>query len=222
MKFDERTMDVLKNFSSINPSILFEPGETLRTISPSKSVLAIARMGDDYDIDQEIGIYNLPRFLSVLSLFDLDKMSVTKEENQWKFSQDDKEISYVFTDRGSIFTVPKELNLITTDDVKFRLSWADINAAMKAATTLSLPELAVSGINGGLYLRAVDSKGDIRDGYTMRIGDCDKNFDMLIKKENMKLIQRDTYEVSVGIATKIAHFKADDIEYYVAVKATTN
>ena len=41
MKFSERTLTVLKNFATINPSIVFNPGKTLRTISPTKTVMAI-------------------------------------------------------------------------------------------------------------------------------------------------------------------------------------
>ena len=42
MKFSNDTLNVLKNFSSINPSVLFKPGQTVRTISPQKTVMAAA------------------------------------------------------------------------------------------------------------------------------------------------------------------------------------
>ena len=42
MKFSTDTLSVLKNFSTINPSIVFKPGSVVRTISPQKTVMAAA------------------------------------------------------------------------------------------------------------------------------------------------------------------------------------
>ena len=40
MKLSDKTISVLKNFSSINQSILFKEGNKLRTISVMKNILA--------------------------------------------------------------------------------------------------------------------------------------------------------------------------------------
>ena len=42
MRLSDTTTKVLKNFASINPSILLNEGQTIRTISPQKNVLAQA------------------------------------------------------------------------------------------------------------------------------------------------------------------------------------
>ena len=42
MKLSDKTISVLKNFSSINQSILFKEGSKLRTISVMKNILAEA------------------------------------------------------------------------------------------------------------------------------------------------------------------------------------
>jgi hypothetical protein len=46
MKFSDKTLTVLKNFASINPSLIFKPGQQLKTISPQKTVVAIATIDD--------------------------------------------------------------------------------------------------------------------------------------------------------------------------------
>ena len=42
MNLSEKTFNLLKNFSSINQSILFKQGNTLRTMSVMKNILAEA------------------------------------------------------------------------------------------------------------------------------------------------------------------------------------
>lgn len=44
MKLDTRTTQILKNFASINPSIMFKPGNRLATISAGKTVMARANI----------------------------------------------------------------------------------------------------------------------------------------------------------------------------------
>ena len=68
MKFSTDTLSVLKNFSTINPSIVFKPGSVVRTISPQKTVMAAATI--DETVETQAGVYDLSRFLSTLALFD--------------------------------------------------------------------------------------------------------------------------------------------------------
>jgi hypothetical protein len=42
MKINNKTLNILKNFATINPSIIVKPGNTLKTISSSKTILARA------------------------------------------------------------------------------------------------------------------------------------------------------------------------------------
>ena len=67
MKLSARTLQILKNFASINKSIVFRKGNILSTISPNKEILARAQINETFDI--ECAIYELPRFLGTLSLF---------------------------------------------------------------------------------------------------------------------------------------------------------
>ena len=62
MKFSDKTISVLKNFSTINQSILFKKGSKLRTISVMKNILAEATITED--LPRDFGIYDLNLFLS--------------------------------------------------------------------------------------------------------------------------------------------------------------
>ena len=54
MKLSEKTLNLLKNFSTINQSILFKKGSSLRTISVMKNILAEAVLEDE--IPRDYGI----------------------------------------------------------------------------------------------------------------------------------------------------------------------
>ena len=66
MKLSESTLSLLKNFSTINQSILFKQGSKLRTISVMKNILAEATINEELP---KILVYMiLVNFLNGLSL----------------------------------------------------------------------------------------------------------------------------------------------------------
>ena len=48
MKLSENTVEVLKNFSSINQGLVVKPGKVLRTISANKAILAEAHIDEEF------------------------------------------------------------------------------------------------------------------------------------------------------------------------------
>ena len=54
MNISNETMEVLKNFASINPNLVFQPGQTLKTISEAKNIMAVAETVEDFP---EFGVY---------------------------------------------------------------------------------------------------------------------------------------------------------------------
>lgn len=68
MELSEQTMQVLKNYASINGNIVISEGNQVKTISEAKNVLSSASL--DVEFPQTFGIYDLNEFLSVLSLVD--------------------------------------------------------------------------------------------------------------------------------------------------------
>jgi len=67
MKLSDKTLNILKNFSNINQSILFKQGNKLTTISVMKNILAECTIQEE--IPKDFGIYDLNQFLNGLSLY---------------------------------------------------------------------------------------------------------------------------------------------------------
>ena len=72
MELKESTLSILKNFASINPNIVIAEGNTLKTITEAKNVLATATVEESFP--KTVGIYDLSEFLGVLSLVDVPKL----------------------------------------------------------------------------------------------------------------------------------------------------
>ena len=79
MKLSDKTILLLKNFSSINQSILFKQGHKLRTMSVMKNILAEATI--DEELPKDFGIYDLNQFLNGLSLHQSPELDFAKEEH---------------------------------------------------------------------------------------------------------------------------------------------
>ena len=67
MKLSEKTLQVLKNFSNINQSILIRPGNVIKSVTELKTIFARAEVPETFE--QEFAIYDLPQFLGTISLF---------------------------------------------------------------------------------------------------------------------------------------------------------
>ena len=215
MNLSNETLSILKSFSAINPSIQFREGSELKTISPTKTVLAKAKLKDT--IDSTFAIYDLSRFLGVLSLFNNPKYTVN--ENELTIESDGRKVNYVFCDPSTIQVPPdKELN-IGDADVEFEMKREHFGEVMKALGVMSLPDFVVVGDGSKIYLRATDTKNPSTDRYDIEVGTTDKTFNVVFRTEHMKLMPKD-YTVSIS-SKGISHFEAEDVEYFIAIESSS-
>ena len=215
MKLSDKTVNILKNFSSINQSILFKEGNKLRTISVMKNILAEAEI--DEDIPKDFGIYDLNQFLNGLNLysspdldFDNDGYVVIKEGRS--------RAKYFFADQNVIVTPPdKEINL-PSEDVTFDLDNQQLDKLLKAASVYQLPDLSVVGEAGVVKLVIRDKKNDTSNDFSIIVGETSSEFVFNFKVENIKIIPG-TYEITVSqkLLAKFTN-KNYELTYYIALE----
>lgn len=212
MKIDTNTINVMKNFAKINPSIVVPEGNVLKTISPNKTIMAKAKVNTDFN--QRFAIYNLDQFIALYSTF--SDPNLTFNEKTVTFSEDNRKSHFIYADESVVTKAPeKDINMPSVD-VTFRLTDKDLRDVEKAAGILGLPELAVIGDGSSVSLVAVDSKNDTSNDYAVKIGETNKVFKAIFKVENIKIIPGD-YDVSIS-ARGLSHFAGKDVEYYIAVE----
>ena len=215
MKFSNETMSVLKNFSSINPSIVFKAGSTIRTISPQKTVMAAATI--DETVEQQAGVYDLSRFLATLSLF--ENPEVVFGTDRFTIKGGKSELKYTYTSESLIVSPPDKDIVVPDPEATINVSWQAIDSVIRATGVLQLPEVAFSSDGSTITLSAVDSKTSTADSYDVIIAEGVETppFNMIIKTDNLKLVPTD-YEVTLS-SKGMAHFKSDKVQYWIAIES---
>lgn len=214
MKLSSKTMTVLKNFSSINQSMVFEKGNVLRSMSPHKSILAFAKI--DEEIERDAVVYDMGRFLTVISMY--NEPNIDFQEKMFEITEGNKKAHYTYAD-PSMVESPKKTAKFENSDVEVDLTAENLTAVLKACHAMQLPDVAFIGENGKCYIKAMDSESPSVDGFSIEIGDSSEDFIIVIKSDNMKLIPTD-YVARFSIP-RIAEFKTTDesLTYYIAVTA---
>ena len=211
MKFSERTLTILKSFATINKSIQMKEGNVLKTITPERTLIASATIPDE--IPSEACIYDMSRFLSILSLY--TDPDVEFHDKYFIISEGKRRTKYLFADVSMIHAAPEKDVKIPSQDVVVDVSWDDMQSVLKAAGVLQFSEVAFVGENGTCYLKAIDSTNEGTDDYGVEIGETDDEFKIIIKTDNLKLLPQD-YRVTL-CSKGISEFKGEDVTYFVAI-----
>jgi hypothetical protein len=220
MKFESRTLQILKNFSTLNPSLQFKQGSVISTVTPNKTVMAKASIKEQ--IPATFAIYELSKFLSVLSLF--DNPTITLDEKFLLIGDGKQSVQYTFANPDNI-VVPSNRDIaLPSIDITFKLTASVLQSVLKAMAVLGLPEIAVTGKDGKLYVQAINVKNSASDKFSVQIEsdyniNANATFSMVFLADNMKIIL-DDYDVSIS-SRGIAHFKGKDIEYWVATESSS-
>lgn len=217
MQLTSRTLTVLKNFSLINPNVYFKPGNVLRTVTTNKTIYAKAEV--DTDIDAEFGIYDLPRFLSALSLFTTPSIDV--DDRTITIKGDKKRCTYIAGKKELLFLPPDNDLTMPAPEIQFTLTNDSLQDMLKGLAILGLPQVAIIGDGTTLSVQGVDVKGVVKDGYSIDIGDTDRKFKLIFELDNLKLLPMD-YNVSIARKGQvgISQFTGSEfgLTYWIAVE----
>lgn len=213
MKLSQETTTILKNFSMINQSILFKEGNVVKTISPQKTVMAMATVPDKFP--RQAGIYNLPRFLSVCSMHENSELDF--QDTYLTISEGNKTGRYIYADASMIIAPPDKEITLPSIDVSVDVSSADLQSILKAAGVYQLPEIAFVGEDGKCYLKAIDSSNPTADAYGIEVGNTDDEFSLIIKTENINVLPID-YKVELS-AKGISKFTGKNVTYFIAIES---
>ena len=108
MKFNARTIQILRNFASINEGMIFKPGQVIKTLSPTKSVMAKAVL--ENEIPQSFAIFDIPQFLSAVSMFEDPELTVN--DTHMEIGSGKEKLKFTFSAPNLIHSPSdKEINL---------------------------------------------------------------------------------------------------------------
>ena len=215
MKLSDKTLTLLKNFSTINQSILFKQGSSLRTISVMKNILAEATI--DENLPKDFGIYDLNQFLNGLGLHNSPELDF-HDDSYVVIKEGRMRSKYFFADPNVIVTPPdKEINL-PSEEVSFELSTSQLDKLLKAAAIYQLPDLSVVGGEGVVKVLVRDKKNDTSNDFSIIVGETESTFSFNFKVENIKILPG-TYRVDVS-EKLLSRLTCENyaLKYYIALE----
>ena len=215
MKLSDKTLTLLKNFSSINQSILFKEGSSLRTISVMKNILAEATIEEE--LPKDFGIYDLNQFLNGLNLHQNAELDF-QNDGYVVIKEGKSRSKYFFADPNVIITPPEKDIVLPSEDVCFLLDTKELDKLLKAAAVYQLPDLSVVGEAGVVKLVVRDKKNDTSNDFSVIVGETDEVFSFNFKVENIKILPG-SYEVVIS-RKLLSRFKntSFDVTYHIALE----
>lgn len=220
MKLSDNTINVLKNFSDINPNLIINPGNTLITINNSKTIYARGQIVEYFDT--QFGIYDLKEFLSVLSICESPELNfMTTEDGQSYVDITDTTDPSIHTKYWSsnvnILTSIPKIKELPESEVVFMLSDLNFKRIEKACQTLKCPDVRFKTENGHVKVIVFDSTNANINTFTSDLGEyAGPEFNVHLNQEKMKIVSGD-YKISViGQAIRCQHDQKS-LEYILAL-----
>ena len=213
MELSENTLDVLKNFSGINQNMMIKQGNTIKTISEARNVLATAVVAEEFP--QPIGIYDLNEFIGVLGLVDGPRLKFADEYVTVSDSTGRSKVKYFFSPEETLTAPSKDINMPETDET--------LNKIKRAASTLGHDEVSITGKDGAINLSVVDSQNSTSNAFSIDIeGEFpETNFKFILGISNLKILTGDyDVEISSKLISCFKH-KNVNVKYWIALEKTS-
>lgn len=222
MKLSPDTIEILRNYATINAALNIEGGTNVISTAPaSKQILAYAEVAETFP--ETFCVYDINDFLNVMSLisepeieFNADGTAVTITSSK----DVNTSLSYTMTDPEFV----KRYNAIPMPpaDLSFDIPESILDLIRKASTIMKLPHLVIEANANGLYVIIVDDKNDSSNSFREKISDAaypDQRYKL--KTEALKLLTGD-YELSLKVAgpggiSQWKH-KTSNVTYWVALE----
>tara|TARA_B000000609_G_C24122168_1_gene320226 strand:- start:151 stop:828 length:678 start_codon:yes stop_codon:yes gene_type:complete len=221
MELSENTLSVLKNFSGINQNILIRSGNTIKTISEARNVLATAVVDESFP--QDFGVYDLNEFIGVLGLVDTPNLQFEDEYVRISDSSGRSKVKYFFSAEETLTSPQKDITMPEAD-VSFTLDNDTLNKLKRAASTLGHSEVSISGKDGVLSLSVVDSQNMTSNAFSIDVDGTypeDAVFNFILSINNLKMLPGD-YEVQIS-SKLISQFSRKDsnLKYWIALEKSS-
>lgn len=214
MKISEETIEVLKNFSTINQNLLIKQGNVLTTMSSMKNIMAKATVKEDFP--QEVAIYDLNEFLSAISIF--QKPEFDFQDNYVLLSEENskgKSLKYFYSDPSVITSPTKEIKM-PQSEVEFEFRNETFKEVTRASAVLGVPDMLLNGTGA---LSVTDKKNDASNNFSVDVSPTGTgDYKFYFKVENLKILSGD-YDVKIS-SKNISNFvnKNKDIQYWIALE----
>ena len=214
MKLSTDTINVLKNFATINQKVRIHPGSQISTISPGKDVFARATVTETFP--REFNIYDLSSFLALITL--MEDQDIDFGDRSLTVSKDGGKFEYFYAEPTVIVAPEAGKNIPVEAHFEFDMTKNEVEMINKAAAITAAKNVILKSVQGQVSLTIGDSAVANSNSYTRIVGSSEHNFNCILPVERVKLIP-DAYHITLS-KLKFLHFKntSRDLAYWLALE----
>jgi hypothetical protein len=218
--FSKNTLTILKNFASLNSNLLVKPGNVIKTITPSKNGMAVAVVEENFDV--EFGIWDLNKFLGIVSLFSSPTFTFGEKSVKIK-NGGDSVVNYYYSEPRLLSVPTKDVNMPEVN-VSVNLTEKNFNELQKAASVMQLPDMSFKSDSDTIVAMVSDLSDPTSNSYKVIL---DNNYDGVnflfnFKMENVKMLPGDyTINFAKNIVGEFIN-KNINLKYWFAMESTTS
>ena len=165
-QLSKATIDLLRNFSTINKSILIGEGKVLQTMSVNKNIIAMTTVQEKFP--EQMAIYDLPLFLGALSLFKKPWLHFPDNKKVVIYDEDTKgKTTFYYSDPDIIVTPPDFNPDLPEKEFFFELPQTDYQQLMQAAKVYGVEDLCINGYKGEYSICVRDNKNKTSNVFSL-------------------------------------------------------
>lgn len=219
MKLSKTTLEILKNFSSINPSIYIKKGDVVNTLSPHDVIFAEAQVAETFP--EDFAIYNLPGLLGGLqSLLAAEPDFEFKKTHVLITTPDQRKMKVMYADPSTVKVLNKKIKM-PSDTVSFNIEQSDLAALIKSSSLMDVPDLSIKSDGETVTMTAYDAKNESLGDFSVKTAQAvGKSFEIVLKFENLMIMSAPyTVEASGGVV-QFTH-KHSQLKYWIPVESNS-
>lgn len=216
---DQTTIAILKNFSSINKYMRFNPGNEVVIFNPSIPLFAKTTVQDIFP--HRFSIYDLNQLLSTIAL--LNDPTIEYKDKHLHIYSDDRSVNFRCCSDSITSDQPNNAPPMPETLFSFVIEKETLNECLKASSVLGAKHLEISKHGLKVFDLNPDNDSDsdynsVQNEYKINISNV-KIFDEIRSKpvvmpiEALKMIPMD-YEIEVNEKSVIFINKEHDLTYY--------
>ena len=221
MKISTETLQILKNYASINTGMLFTPGNMLRT--RTDSVFAEARVDEEFP--SEHGIFDLSNMLNVVALFKDAELDFQPAGLVIRESDGSAESMYGYAGAATVtLEFPKKMKPLPPKVITFRITEDQWSKLQKATSILQKPEVKLTSDGKVVRIGTASVKNEKGNSFSMVLDGDPQGLKckMVFSKEHLNFLKGNYDGTVTPTYTMFKNASGFDLTYYIGIEPSAS
>lgn len=187
MKLSAKTIDILKYYSTLSPSILIREGNVLRTRNQAKTIASKAILSESFP--EEFVIYSIPELLKTLNLF--NEPDIEFNQSHMVITEGSLKVRYMYSSTELYTNSPEDKDFVPSDvnwSMIVKLDKTELANLQKASNVLNLNTVSFTKDGIVVYSDKNKDSNNFKMGYTVPLeftGDVPDLFEINFPSVNL-------------------------------------